>query len=274
MLDGGAPVRCKRINFLANRFQCAFDGNKPQTNSNGLTVTCDPRWVPGGSQNLEIVREYCSFDENFFNDPRCFSFCTQNNCSDLVSTNCRGTNLISSACQSFCFSKQTNYDCSIELQNFCAIPDNQSLDVCGCFLPNSVYEAYYEELFRDQVGDSSAIIREITSLPFCSYVPCSAGIFKPRGDLTCPDQAVCVNQIVFNAEGEITFNGDVNLQLKCQQLLQTNSNASFSPPPPDDDDSFPIWLIIVIVISIAIVLFLVTIPFWISKPYTEKKIIL
>jgi hypothetical protein len=58
---GGGPVNCRLVSYNANRFQCAVSGVNPQTGLRGRLNTCDPEWLPGGTQNAPLVQEYCRY---------------------------------------------------------------------------------------------------------------------------------------------------------------------------------------------------------------------
>lgn len=270
LFTGGKPLRCKRIKFLADPLQCALTGKPVQINKAGTAkVTCDPEWLPPyGKQYLSIIKDYCTSENNFLNDSRCFEFCTQNDCTSLVNTYCVGENLTTDTCKKQCFSTQSDYDCTTQLLDFCKDTQNQSLDVCSCFLPKEVYDAYYEQLFGNQVGNSKQVINEVNKLPTCSFTRCSTGNFKPRGPVNCPIQAVCVNSIVFNSKGDITFNGDQDFQLTCQQALGTAANPYV--PPSSGLQGWEIALIVIAII-VVIVLIIVGVVFGTKKPKNDNK---
>lgn len=267
LLLGGGPVPCQFLRYNADPYECALTGVDPQDRGDGIVYTCDPRVLPGGDMNLSTIKTYCSIKANFFNDNRCFEFCTQNNCTALVQDFCRGDDLRTDACKNYCFSTQSDYDCATQLVNYCAQPENQEADICPCFLPLEFYKKYYQNLLGDKVVDPAGVIATVARIPYCSYVPCSSSQFQPREQDPCPDTATCVNAVVINANGDITFEGNIETQQRCQAILGTSVNSGPIPTGP----GFPDWAIAVIVIGIILfIIAIVLIAVYAGKKPKEK----
>lgn len=217
--QSGAPVNCRLTRYLADPTRCAFEGRSPQTGPDGLLFTCDPDWLPGGSQNSALRRQFCSDPNNLLNDERCQLFCNQNDCTDLVLSTCRGNNLDSEGCRNLCFSSQTPYDCSQNLTQYCQDPANHDKNICQCFLPTNVYRDFYLSSLN-ALPDSTRtqLINQLVTLPTCSYPSCATSNLRPRNEPPCPPQAICIENIDFNAQG-VTFKGDVVFNQNCKNIL-------------------------------------------------------
>lgn len=256
---GSGPVRCRQIAFNADPTQCAFTGVNPQLRD-GKYFTCDPKYLPGGSENVNTKRAYCAQSNNFFQDPRCTEFCQSNDCTTIVNAHCQGDQLTTDTCKRMCFSSETGYDCDLQLREYCSLPQNEKEPVCQCFLPTEVYDRYYTDLFGNQVENAQAVINQVNKLPTCSFTGCSTSNFKPRNPPQCPTQAVCVNSIQFNSQGEIVFKGDANFQQTCRQELGVEQNKK-DPPIP----TWSMWTIIAVSLAFVVALALAVWYFYYSQ---------
>ncbi len=284
LLPPSGPIQCQLVKYMADPIECAFTGTNPQlkkgetrevkTPLGPITVkdpdvllSCDPEVLPGGAKNVATIKNFCAIGTNFINDPRCFAFCTKekNDCTDLVNTYCVEDALNLETCKKYCFSSQTNYDCGVQLASHCANEINRSTDLCNCFLPTEVYETYYAGILGEKASNVTEVIAALNKVPYCSYTPCAGSTFKPRNIQPCPDQAICYNNIQFNADGEIYFDGDLNFRQSCEQVFGNGTYAS-NPPPT----SFPIWLILVI--AAAVIVGLVAIVVGIVYGTRKKKV--
>lgn len=233
--------------------------------ADNLRVTCDPAWLSGEGRN-SLIRQYCSNGTNFLTDPRCTQFCTENDCTALVLQHCVEDRLLYDSCRFLCFSSQTDYDCRIALTTFCSEPANQAAEVCPCFLPTPVYDAYYRELFGEQAQNANLVISQINTLPHCSYIPCATSIYLPRDPRPCPDQAICVQKIELNADGDIIFNGPPQFQEDCRIYMGIGNDAV-----PTAQTFMPDWLVAVIIIVGIILLVVVVLLVYYAIVQAIKK---
>ena len=221
-------------------------------------LTCNPDWLkPDNAVNQDVMKNHCAtadlndgrcktFCASFpelcvpLIQSRCNSAATLGVglCNDLCNTNkrtgnvaaacnglindvCKGANLTSNVCQTMCFSNTTSYDCKLELEKFCNLKENQNNPMCACYLPPSSYVNYYGQLFAGLADPNVAatLQSQAQAVPYCSYPPCSTNeSFKPRALQKCPNQQICLQQIV-NKGGKAVFNGNVNLNQECNLLV-------------------------------------------------------
>ncbi len=282
----GGPIQCQLVKYMADPVECAFTGTNPQVQVGktrqvkepltgriitvkdpDVLLTCDPEVLPGGAKNTITKKNFCAIGNNFINDPRCFAFCTKekNDCTDLVNTYCVEDALNLETCKKYCFSSQTNYDCGVQLASHCANEINRSTDLCNCFLPTEVYETYYAGILGGKASNVNEVIASLNKVPYCSYTPCAGSTFKPRNIQPCPDQAICYNNIEFNADGEIYFGGDLDFRQSCEQIFGNGTYASNAPAT-----SIPMWLILVI--AAAVIVGLVAIVVGIVYGTRKKKV--
>lgn len=217
----------------------------------------------------------------------CLSVCTKTDsgnttapCNTGVNSFCQGSLLLNNICTSYCLTgTQFDYDCDNQLISFCQstdIPAIGSSDLCACFLSTSYYENYYYKTnfpglntitepgllaeMKEQIGSMS-------QNPACSYLPCSAGPFKPRvGDTqqTCPAEIVCLAAVNIDVSGGASFNAK---NVKILQPQQCTSDTSFSDlydqlTGQKDLDaepwySFSHWYMILL--AVAIVIFIIAV---------------
>jgi hypothetical protein len=204
---------------------------------------------------------------NFFTDPRCVAFCTEENaCTDLVNELCVGTALETDSCRFLCFSNSTTYDCGQQLLTYCHNPLNSTSEICPCFQTTAFYQQYYLSLFGDQVGKAQAVINQITTLPYCSYVPCSTSQFLPRTRQACPIQAICVNSIRFDSNGNLTFEGDAAFNQSCRIQLDVDNNVN-----PFEEPAVPGWLVALLVIVGLVFLFVIAVVIYYLVVTPRKK---
>jgi hypothetical protein len=222
-------------------------------------VTCDPDWIkPDNPVNQDVMKKFCltadladprckTFCASYpelcvqFIQSRCNSadrlgagicndLCNTKNrtgnvaaaCNAVVDAVCKNDALLSPVCQGLCFKATTPYDCKLQLEDFCKLPANQGNAMCACYLPPARYVTYYGQLFAG-VADpnlASTLQSQAQAVPYCSYPPCSTNeSFKPRGMQQCPNQQICLQQIV-NKGGKAEFNGNVNLNQECNLLVK------------------------------------------------------
>lgn len=263
LLREGRPIKCQLERYLANPVECAFSGLNP-IEIDGIKYTCNPDWLPNGSKNESIKKNYCETGDNLIHDKRCFDFCKYHDCTSAISKQCSGNNLNTDICKKYCFSSETDYDCSTQLLEYCSNPDNFNQSQCACYLPIEFYDEYYNQFFGGKAPETQTIINQINKLPECSYTPCSAGKYKSRQfyKTTCPIQSICVQKIEINNNGEIYFNGDFEFRQTCQMLFGMGDK---NIDPPYSINEFPSWLIAVIIISVIIIIILIFVLIYFFK---------
>lgn len=186
--------------------------------------------------------------------PECTTQCSNPTLSTNCTTNiignsstpgyCSGSNLENEACKTYCFSSSTTFDCDANLTAYCAQSENQTADICPCFLPTSFYQNYYNNLFSPSQATSattSSALAEVATIPSCSYLPCINSGYLPRSTISCPPQAVCVQNIVTQNSGTETFScsslppgtncSDYQQSCSIQLGLTSTSNVSTSSSP-------------------------------------------
>lgn len=222
-------------------------------------VTCDPDWLkPDNAVNQDVMKKFCltadladprcktfcgSYPElcipfiqsrcnttDALGQGICNDLCNTKNrtgnvaaaCNATVDAVCKDASLNTPVCQGLCFKATTSYDCKLQLEDYCKVPANFGNPMCACYMPPAQYVTYYGQLFAG-VADpnlASTLQSQAQAVPYCSYPPCSTNeSFKPRAQQQCPNQQICLQQIV-NKGGKATFNGNVNLNQECNLLVK------------------------------------------------------
>lgn len=148
-------------------------------------------------------------------------------CTSLLKAHCVGTNLDTDECVQFC--KTAAGDCDTEWSKYCefGLTPAEALAKrnCGCFMPQSFMETYYESLFAKlPPAFQTALVRE----PICAYPQCGAAEVKnKRGpDATpCPSLQICYQNSVVNVTDQGTIIGDVSQLQDNECTVITNSSV-------------------------------------------------
>lgn len=278
--NNGNSLSCNlAIDYLSNTLGTLFPGatelfNRPIINK---YVTTNPR-LNSSYQTLRQLYNQC----NNNSDPTtCATLCQQfpqacKNTLDLCQTPrqsspfyqqvcnnpafkqsvCANSSLPNNVTTDFCRDYCTTNNCNRAFEAFCSIPSNFNDPNCGCFLPTSFYDNYYQQL-QQRLG-----VELLSTQKECTYPPCAGSNIKPAGFTTCPPITQCINQVTVDNAGNITGNIDVNTSTQCAQFLPSPSPTSTPLPtstPSPTATPIPrsrsnIWIIIG-----AILLFLIII---------------
>lgn len=87
--------------------------------------------------------------------------------------------------------------------------------MCGCFLPQSVYDVYFEQLKARLKGTASESLPEYKT---CYFPDCARSELKPTTLETCPSITNCIQNVVVDAKGNIN-NLDINSSAECGNFL-------------------------------------------------------
>jgi hypothetical protein len=147
----------------------------------------------------------------------------------------------SNACQNFYSSSYKNgsLDSTVRtnLKNLCSTITmtngvlNETIDptiqsVCGCYLPDSVYNA-----FKSQVTQNNPQLASAMTQPQCYYSMCSGNpSLWPDKNIKCPDLTItqCINNVTnnLNAGGNIS-----NVKLANNSVMNCSANSGSVPSP-------------------------------------------
>lgn len=108
---------------------------------------------------------------------------------------------------------------------------NETIDptiqsVCGCYLPDSVYNA-----FKSQVTQNNPQLASAMTQPQCYYSMCSGNpSLWPDKNIKCPDLTItqCINNVTnnLNAGGNIS-----NVKLANNSVMNCSANSGSVPSP-------------------------------------------
>lgn len=221
---GSSAPLCKMTRYLANENDCALK-NFPTLCDGNTIYTCDPDVLKGelipGRRYKSVMNLYCN--KNILANPTCISYCANNpeECRELITDTCRGANLETEACQTFCFDRTNSVpglDCYTQLKEYCAIPENQKKDLCACHLPDQLYADYYRSLlvgFQDGPQKERAY-STLNVNPMCTYPPCAG---RPRyyqkGDNCGVSSYNCIIGQYSKYDGVISGNVFANVNQTC-----------------------------------------------------------
>lgn len=177
---------------------------------------------------------YCG---QFPNKEICADWCQDLECKSSMNQFCSNSNnVLTPGCRKWC--QLTNTNCDLALRSKCAnlYQDNKELALtepaCACFMPDSVYQAYFEALRKKGVPISAN-----PELEDCYFGPCARKTAtKPyaskQNPTRCPDVSFCFQNIEISAGGNIS--GDISVDAKCQQLQPPTSKCSDKSKIYDD----------------------------------------
>jgi hypothetical protein len=163
----------------------------------------------------ECNKAKTTFCENYPLDSACATWCGAKEiqgsvCREIVRNTCVGDKLeLEPTCLRYCANKDG--DCDTEIKKYCdSLGETEALKhpICGCFMPQSYYNKFFEQLKSRGVSFSS-----IPTLPDCYNVQCATSPIKTHNyylnPVKCPDINQCINQVNIDAGGNII--GDIKI---------------------------------------------------------------
>jgi hypothetical protein len=209
----------------------------------------------------QLIIDYCN-NNGCMADPLCSTTCTpanyfgqtnntnlccnSNSCQQGYLQYCNNTNNFTNpTCQNFYANSYTNNQMSPCVQSFLtnqctqqctsgssATSVNETIstnlaDVCGCFLPQSVYTAFENQVTQADPSINSVVFNE----PQCYYPMCTNATILKLLNYTCPSNNIitCINNnyTTLNAGGNIVNTNLTNEEIDQCQI--TNNSPSSSP---------------------------------------------
>ena len=246
--------------------------NQPRfmTNNNCMA------WSNNNQERLDKLKQlYCqNYPVTDFEE--CGVYCADPSaiCHQAMIDSCKGINLESISCKKFAASDKVNLD--QQISDYCASLGDDALnnDLCGCFLPQSFYDRYFNDIqkyvdtSKYQYTDSQGNLNNgLPKIPECYFAACANPLsikpFNEKKEKTiCPDITQCIQISNINVDGtinadniNITSNNVCNLTKKD---VQPSPSPEPSKNPSQDTLVFYIigGVILLSIIIISIVIFL------------------
>lgn len=222
------------------------------------TSNCSDDWL-----------KFCAYADNIASEP-CSKFCASDpynnsNCKSIYLNYCNNAqNFTKSVCRDFYNTQYINSQLSDPvmtiLKTNCAqyadqdgnvidkngqlvtpgsVSDNYPVNTCACFLPNNVYNTFY-----DKITAKNPEFRPFFSINQCSYPDCANGYALQPQKLTCPNVAI-TSCIVNNTVGGNVTNSNFNIVNNCLTEVQstgsfTNNNTNSTPEPSTKEYVTPV----------------------------------
>ena len=242
--------------------------------SNLFTEPCTTYCEPDTTKQLptsnctESWNTFCQYQDNIASDP-CKKWCAidangNTNCKDIYLAYCNNpANFTKPVCKEFYRTQYINNQLSdgvtTLLKTQCAkyadasgnvvdsngnkvqpgtSSDGYPATTCACFLPDSVYNTFY-----DNASAKYPDLRSIFNVNQCSYPDCANTIALQPQKMTCPNVAI-TSCIVNNTVGGNVTNSNFNIVNKCITEVQetgtyTKTNANILSPEKAKTDTQP-----------------------------------
>lgn len=206
---------------------------------------------------IECCRSQPTFDQP------CISYLNnllQTNSQDLnvlMADRCRGDNLNNPECKIYCDESNPNTQgrCTSSLREYCSRAENYGSRICGCFLPEPLYESYIQQViasvperYRSSLEPQ---LRAAQNNPACFYPGCQRSELKGRPCLQDVNVATCIQGVEINAGPEgVRVGGNINIDNTCILGGQVVPPA---PPSPSNKTKSSSYIIIPVIIIILFV---------------------
>lgn len=224
-------------------------------------IDSPPVGLPGSNCASGWTSLCQSSDVHFLSNENCRDWCVtvngQSHCKAKIMDYCdNAPTFQSSVCTDFYRNSYQNNqitsDASDILYGQCATYVNPTTsevqmdypsDICGCFLPDRVYDTFYQRIYADNPSFTGVL-----SNPQCTYPDCaSTSAIHPRVNFTCPDNVLTT--CIANLEAGNITNSQINIANACvasstnmsadSQINASDASSSASDASSFADVSFP-----------------------------------
>jgi hypothetical protein len=184
---------------------------------------CSPELCPSNDYCNDIMKNYCSKNDNITNLPICKKLKKNNKklYNEILNSYCteygNEKNILKDECKKYC--KNNPIKCYDSLEILCNNKQNCDIydDICGCFYNPNLYNQFNQELNKhfDVQDESSELNR-------CSYPKCANAYIKPTDCYS--EIADCLNDETYYINGNIE--GEINLKENCESIITKKENPS------------------------------------------------
>lgn len=261
------------LQFVCNNTSAANNYTASKNVNQGYCATYCRVGTDLTSKCKDALAIFCQND-NLKSQTICSDFCANktdhvNNCNTQLLAYCNNpSNFTSSICTDFLDNSRVDNkltaDATTVLQTQCkAYTNDEGTDVkdpttfpyeiCGCFLPKSVTDAFYNKMYA--INPS---LQGFLNKPQCDYPYCAnPDSIHPEQGYTCPDNVLttCINNITIGSQ----TGGSINAVNNCvadsspSDGSSKDTSTTSSPSTPGKKDNKTVFIVIAIVVLIVVI---------------------